>query len=1034
MELGSERLCMTVTEALGKEDSRRVLKGNDVRDHHIVITKQLEEVIKEDELVLSLQHIKPKRRLRGSIETLFAVDFPNSQQKFVLMLDRRSKRVVVETVEDERTRAQHFTVDTLDEALSIHSLVLLLNQTQPNAHVSLYINCVSQGKIATPRSMRDMFSRMKNPELQVFRERKYTMEVYGKQSLRKVLSRSNCPTSSLPTEPNLNPSFDDVLDDNSLENDPNVQAIQSEDYPYRGDIPSVADLSTNSILDALNALIKAVNTLTHTVREQHNVIDRLRQILESCDICQKQEIVRSPSCATHPPNCYPGVQCQDTVSGPKCGPCPYGHIGNGYDCQRVRTCRDRPCYPGVPCRDTENGYECGSCPSGYEGNGEQCVKRSGCEYNPCHPGVQCIPMDVYPFYQCSGCPAGFTGNGTNCRDIDECDLEQPCHPDVECINLNPGYRCGQCPSGYTGSSVQGVGIEDARYKKQQCHDIDECAEGYGGCGPHSHCINTEGSYTCRCDSGYVGNQTIGCRSQEGLCPDGRTRCDRNAECYHVGYGNFRCKCKVGFAGDGVVCGPDTDIDGWPDYDLRCHDPRCRKDNCPLVANPDQADTDVGGPDRQGDACDNCPTVPNFDQSDIDKDGLGDACDDDMDNDGIPNRQDNCPKVVNPNQKDSDRDGIGDVCDNCPKAYNPEQYDSDSDLVGDACDNDKDKDGDGINDDVDNCPTVPNSDQRDTDKDGLGDACDSDIDGDGIRNDLDNCVFVPNPGQEDYNRNHIGDICEDDFDADKIPNINDNCPNNSLIYATDFSKYQTVVLDPEGDSQIDPNWVIYNKGAEIVQTMNSDPGLAVGHHVFAGVDFEGTFFVDTDTDDDYVGFIFSYQSNKRFYTVMWKKNTQTYWQPTPFRAVAEPGIQLKLVDSATGPGQLLRNSLWHTGDTKNQVKLLWKDPRNVGWREKTSYRWILIHRPKIGLIRLRIYEGEHLVADSGNVFDKTLQGGKLGVFCFSQEMIIWSDLVYRCNDNVPAAIYQELPPRLQRQVEVDHGAIYSDQVVVVYDKK
>ena len=40
-------------------------------------------------------------------------------------------------------------------------------------------------------------------------------------------------------------------------------------------------------------------------------------------------------------------------------------------------------------------------------------------------------------------------------------------------------------------------------------------------------------------------------------------------------------------------------------------------------------------------------------------------------------------------------------------------------------------------------------------------------------------------------------------------------------------YQTVVLDPEGDSQIDPNWVIYNNGAEIVQTMNSDPGLAVG---------------------------------------------------------------------------------------------------------------------------------------------------------------------------------------------------------------
>ena len=38
--------------------------------------------------------------------------------------------------------------------------------------------------------------------------------------------------------------------------------------------------------------------------------------------------------------------------------------------------------------------------------------------------------------------------------------------------------------------------------------------------------------------------------------------------------------------------------------------------------------------------------------------------------------------------------------------------------------------------------------------------------------------------------------------------------------------------------------------------------------------------------------------------------------------------------------------------------------------------------------------------------------------FSQEMIIWSDLVYRCNDHVPEVIYNELPPRLQAEVEID----------------
>lgn len=114
-------------------------------------------------------------------------------------------------------------------------------------------------------------------------------------------------------------------------------------------------------------------------------------------------------------------------------------------------------------------------------------------------------------------------------------------------------------------------------------------------------------------------------------------------------------------------------------------------------------------DAVADVNDNCPGIANADQADVDSDGVGDACDDSTD----------CPNELD---SDADEDCVDDADDICPEFFNPEQ--SEDHVCSDCPEEVVDADGDCVADESDNCPTDYNPNQEDVDEDLYGDACES----------------------------------------------------------------------------------------------------------------------------------------------------------------------------------------------------------------------------------------------------------------------------------------------------------------------
>ncbi|MFI4910843.1 MAG: putative Ig domain-containing protein [Sedimentisphaeraceae bacterium JB056] len=181
-----------------------------------------------------------------------------------------------------------------------------------------------------------------------------------------------------------------------------------------------------------------------------------------------------------------------------------------------------------------------------------------------------------------------------------------------------------------------------------------------------------------------------------------------------------------------------------------------------------------------------------------------------------------------------------------------------------------------------------------------------------------------------------------------------------------------------------NWTVSTDGMSVFQSINGNPTFFISDFELTDSRFEGTFKVETTSDDDYIGFVFAVNDTddnpatleSPFYLVSWKKNGQSS------SGYGEEGIKLIRVDVPES------YNYWDCESVNGEVLHQFVNT-TAGWVSNVLYTFSLSYQPAEGNIRViitRESDGFEMY-NSGLIQDTSPLGtGRVGFYNYSQQSV------------------------------------------------